>query len=520
VLSSHVKRHAVVLALLFGLLGVAWSLVIPVGEAPDEGAHARFAEYLWTHRHLPNAVDVRVHNLAEGFQAPLYHCLIAALIGVTGYADSAMAWTPNPEFDNSGDMGHVNGNVNAIVRARSSPGTITKYHLLRLPNAVFGALAVWLMWLGLVRLGIREPTALLVTGLWASTAEATFMSGVIGNDMLATCLASLAFVFFATEQSASRLNWNYVLGLVALSLAIMAKMTVLFLWVGFAICAILWQRRAVVRNALMLLIPALLAGWSIVRSLSVHERKAVAERVVGLSNGLWPFAKSWIVIFVKTINATILSGVAMPGLANLSFPGWYHGLYVGIALVFAVAIAKAGRGQWNHFGRAASPYLIGFGILFLMSLQWFRESGETMASRLFYPYMPGLLIMCAVALNSLTGEQGPFLTRSRRRLFALCGIVVLILGLLPATLWKPIIQSATSWAQVQNPTSAYLHLLTRWFWIIGIAILMLAGWSTWGSVWIGRHIEDHSGRTSYFLYYPLMALNLFMLIFYVRPFFS
>ncbi|MFZ5433461.1 MAG: ArnT family glycosyltransferase, partial [Calditrichota bacterium] len=196
--------------------------------------HVRYAEFIGTYHRLPGHDDIGNLNLAEGFQAPLYHFLIGTIISSLNFSISDINWIDNLSFDGTSRIGKASILNNKATRDGSSRDSIIAYHILRIPNAVFGALMVWWLWLGLVRSNVREEIALLISGLFASTAEATFMAGVVGNDMLAGAFSALAFIYFVrSEHSIS--NKDFIIACIILSLGILTKMTVLFLWMGFII---------------------------------------------------------------------------------------------------------------------------------------------------------------------------------------------------------------------------------------------------------------------------------------------
>ncbi len=211
------------------MLALLWGLLVPVGEAPDEGAHIRYAEFLRDHHHLPAQADIIADSLWEGHQAPLYYAALSVILSATGFSLSDIVWTPNPRFDQSSVPGRANLFDNSAIRAAASPRDLALFHLLRVPNALLLALTVWWLWRGLViLLGGMEALSLLVTGVWAFAAQTTFMGGVVGNDMPAAALSALAFLYLARAQNKPGLA-DLTRAAFVLALAILTKMTVVFL---------------------------------------------------------------------------------------------------------------------------------------------------------------------------------------------------------------------------------------------------------------------------------------------------
>ncbi len=493
--------------------------MIPIGEAPDEAAHVRYAEFIWTQQRLPDEQDLVQSNLAEGFQAPLYHSLIALLIAPTGFHDQDIVWVDNPNFAGSSTPGLVSKTDPEATRRLTPTQTWLAYWVLRLPNALFGALMVWWCYRAVAMLTGVPQLSLMIVGLWASTTGATFMAGVVGNDMLAATLSALALLLFVKARRDSSLR-GYVWASVVLSLAVLTKMTALMLWVGY--WAWLAWRAYRTRDwkplLIVTLVPLVLSGWSIFRSLTLHERWALDDRVVSLSGGLIPYAKSWFIVFVKTIQLTLTTGVGVVGLADVYMPGWYYGLFFGIAaliLIYAWRLLKFR--QWNESTVWSVPSLIGVVLLFLLSLHWFRESGECMHSRLFFPYLPGIFLLCASAMKS--ADDRAIMSPSRQRLATIAGIAAIIVLLVPDTVWTRFLAPLVSWAKVDRPVSEYTALLDRWLVAAGVTLLILVVWNRWGTSWWSRLRAGQPARIATTVLLPLFALNLLLLFFYVRQFY-
>ena len=135
--------------LLFFLTGLAYSLVVPPFETPDEIYHYAFARHLAAGNGLPvQATEKTGPWEQEGSQPPLYYSLVAlatAGIDQTGLEDFAVR---NPRV-NMGDP-HQPGNKNFMLfSAERAPlqGVNLALHVGRWISLVLGALTVYFTYL-------------------------------------------------------------------------------------------------------------------------------------------------------------------------------------------------------------------------------------------------------------------------------------------------------------------------------------------------------------------------------------
>src|SRR5258708_4568583 len=109
---SGTRWHRGLLALIlavFVLLAIAFNVLQPIGEAPDEPAHLEFIQYIQQHWALPaNPPDAPAHldPLAPGIefdQVPLYYASLALLLrpiwlppGAKLHRDPFIGWPGHP----------------------------------------------------------------------------------------------------------------------------------------------------------------------------------------------------------------------------------------------------------------------------------------------------------------------------------------------------------------------------------------------------------------------------------------
>jgi hypothetical protein len=507
------------MALLFTVTAATWSFVIPVGEAPDEGAHLRYAEYIWVTKTLPDARAARERNLVEALQPPLYHVLLAVGIGITGFSDRDMVWVPNPRYDGTPRRGSANINDNAAVRAATPARTIAAYHLLRLFNAVLGGLTVWWLWRGITLATDAPALALLSVSLWAGTAQAAFMSGVIGNDILAACLSAWSFVLLMKGHKSDSPWRALAASAIVLSLALLTKTTTLLLWGTLLVFGLRRRKQDLVRTGLWLFIPALLAGWSVARSLRLHDLGQLVARVEAGGGGLTHVAKAYAISMLKTLQSSFYSGIALPGVATVYFPGWYYGLYAAVLLLISAGVWRVTHARaWREPSRIGFAFAGASAILFAAATVLFWD----LASRLYYVYLPGLLTVAASVMDFeiKTSDVKSSKPRWSSLLLIISGISG-VLSLLPQTFWNPLMERWVVWAHVGHETEYYSDLIRRYFSLVFVAGVIIWWWNAHGRAFFPRIFASDRGLAAAVITSGgLILLNLMMLLFYVAPFYS
>src|SRR5438552_3574539 len=133
------RLFALLLA-IFVALAVTSSLLIPLGEAPDEVSHFSYADYVSRHAALPPAEGAAYGQV---HQPPLYYGIVA----------SAIFWIPRPEITIQANPDFIlydpqTPNLLLHPRAESFPyqGNALAWHLARLLSVIMGAVTVWATW--------------------------------------------------------------------------------------------------------------------------------------------------------------------------------------------------------------------------------------------------------------------------------------------------------------------------------------------------------------------------------------
>ncbi|MDE3087968.1 MAG: hypothetical protein KGJ80_01110 [Chloroflexota bacterium] len=226
------RQHRIAPPLLlaaFVALALAFSVTIPLGEAPDEVSHWSYVQYLSTHWQLPppsGAVS------GESHQPPLYY-LISAI---------ATAWIPREDFQVIANPDFALGDPQASnlllhTRREEFPyrGEPLAWHLVRLLSVAMGAVTVWAVW--------QLATVFFPGDGWIALGAASFtaflpgfisLSAVVNNDNFVVMLSSLTILqVVRTSRRPLRRADAAVLG-VLLGLAALAKLSGLVVWLFVA----------------------------------------------------------------------------------------------------------------------------------------------------------------------------------------------------------------------------------------------------------------------------------------------
>ena len=226
--------------LLYLLLGLAYSVVVPLGEAPDEVDHFRYVQYLVQEQRFPVLSPVATDNFTmEANQPPLFYLLAAVL---TGWIDMAEA-TDFPlnrcfSFDPQ-DPGRQHFYLHSPAEGFPYRNTFLAFHLARFLALALGAATVLLAY-GLGREIAPDDwrVAPLAAALLAFNPQFIFITASVNNDVL-TALLGAAIVLLSI-MAARRPSRPLYAGLgVVVGLGLLTKFALLALW-PIALLAALW----------------------------------------------------------------------------------------------------------------------------------------------------------------------------------------------------------------------------------------------------------------------------------------
>ena len=242
-ITQHRSRWRSPLLLLLAAhlaLATLFSLVVPLGEAPDEADHYAYVVYIGTQGNLPVGPTV-----TQGKHPPLYHGLGALLTAWTGLDFNFLR--ANPDTQHGPHAIYPNHFIHTRLEDFPWRGGALAMHILRLFSALLSTVTVWGVYaLARAVAPARPRLALAAAGFAGFLPGFLFSSGAVSNDNLAAALGTLILLLALRIY---RGGWTNRRGLtlgVLLGLGLLSKVSVLALWPVAALAVFLAQpaRRA------------------------------------------------------------------------------------------------------------------------------------------------------------------------------------------------------------------------------------------------------------------------------------
>ena len=338
---------AILLVVYVGL-AVAYSLVNPLYEAPDELRHVRYVRHISAYRSLP--VQRAGAPRAQSHHPPLYYALGALVSGWVDVEDDVY-YQPveNPfwayrywEVGNDNKNQYLHGPTRRLgpLSIPRMTGITLVVYLVRWITVLVGAGVVWLTY----RIGVHvfpERPGLAVGGaaLVAFNPQFLYLSGAVNNDVPAALWgAAVLLVSLDVLSQGPRLATNILLG-VLFGLAMLTKihLVVLFVPIVLAHGMALWRDRDwrdfLRTNIIVIGLALLVSGWWFARNqmlygdplgASVHSQLWNSRSP---SDGWWALRQELPYLWSTLWGRFGYGQVALPSLV-------YHGLLVfcGVSL--------------------------------------------------------------------------------------------------------------------------------------------------------------------------------------------
>jgi len=178
---------------VFGAIALWASLLLPVGEGPDEFSHVQYAQWIARHGSLPPLVPQVA--IVQRHQMPLWYVMLAPAIRGLGLERAHLwprqAWPDDPKTVPGQFLHHGADEV------RPSSRDVRAFHALRWLTIPFGMALVWLTWrLAALLFPRREgnpvvaSVPVLAAALVATLPTFTHFAGVVSNDPPAAALSA------------------------------------------------------------------------------------------------------------------------------------------------------------------------------------------------------------------------------------------------------------------------------------------------------------------------------------------
>ena len=278
--NNRATKPLAILLSVFVALALFYSIIIPLFEGPDEDDHFRYAKFIADQRALPVQLFEPGGGIAghQGWQPPLYYSLVALVVAPIDQSDYEQRLWRNNAVTFVGDPSCCGRNIYYHTDSENFPysRTTLAVHLARLLSIAFSLLTVAAaFWIARIIFASSQLTignwqlSMAVAAIVAFNPSFLFASALVSNDAMLAAFSSLVLLMWVkllTGKTAPTLKSSVILGAL-IGLGILTKTTALGL-IPFSILVlaiVAWRTRAVrfaiISNATMLAIIALISGW-------------------------------------------------------------------------------------------------------------------------------------------------------------------------------------------------------------------------------------------------------------------
>ncbi|HJQ13182.1 MAG TPA: glycosyltransferase family 39 protein [Anaerolineales bacterium] len=416
----NARRWLILIFGLYGLLGVGYSLLMPVWEAPDEPAHYHLAWHLATYEEYPS---YKINY--ENGQPRAYYYFSSWVIRALD--------TVNPELTRFRRPKEYVFNIRKPERRFEwTDENYTFYwgvYVLRWVNLIIGGIALWLNWKTFKH--IAPPAlALAALALAALTPQYLHIVSSVNNDALGA-LAGALLLYLAIRFLKESSPW---LGLLLIPLAVLlplfTKLTVLP--VSAALLIILawkWlfafpQKRWLLYSALFILLGAGIfyllfpetvqsAFYEIQWRLFSFRKNALTEKYIKAvsSQILWTYwgKVGWLAVGLPLWNVQLLTGLGVTGmllqiysLRKLRVRDLQMGLWIAVWLVAAFTVLAVFRNGLTTFATQGRLLFPAIGALSLLMVAGWHE----ILPERFQAYLPALIVLLFFCCNMVLWLTG------------------------------------------------------------------------------------------------------------------
>lgn len=422
---SH-KLNAALIALLAVrfALGVVYSVVIPLWEAPDEWGHYAFVHYIAEEKRLPPPGHALEVEFDESQQPPLYYVLAAA---ATAWIDTS-DWTApavNPYARTGTGVGGLNMAVHTPEEAFPYKGWALAAHLARLVSVAISVVTVWLTYL-LARQVSEESEwfALTAAAIVAFWPQFLFVGSVITNDILVVCCAVWVLLALVKTMRTWPPRYPHLLELgLAIGASMLSKYTALGLIALFPIAIVALGIRAFRRKefsprfwaftGMTVAATAGLGGWWYLRNFAASGSPLLRyQQVLKSLTLLWqdPIylgARLRPVDLPEAVRYGFLTFTASFGWGNVGASWWLHALFallvVGGGLGFLIWLLRRARTpRVRHLGWLALAALC---ILAPPIYLLFYKGTALLRGRTILAVLPPLSIFIVLGIGHWLSKQ-------------------------------------------------------------------------------------------------------------------
>ena len=391
---------------VFALLSTWVSVIVPLGEGPDELPHYTVTRYIIQHGRLPDTAEEH-----ESFQPPLYYLLSAALTFWIDTRDFAIK--ANADYDPTIPDAPKMLLLHSRTEAFPYHGYALAWHLMRLLSVAMGVITVAALYATTLAVTRNASIALLCAATVGLLPGFIFMAALVSNDNLAAMVSALLCwriaVLLKTPEgqrdsgsSTGMLTYTLLGLLLGIGLLSKTSMLAFVATTGLALLVAARQRSWRPRtwlaiNLVVFGVAALVGGWYYVRNFVLYgdwlawplvlAANEVRSAPLALPDWLHVLGQSYRSFWLEWI------GIALPSAAQAV-----------LALFAALALIGMVRYVWrsDKTTRLVLGLLAGHFVIIAISwVRWTQTVAGTGQARLFYPALAVLLLGLVLGLRSI-----------------------------------------------------------------------------------------------------------------------
>ncbi|MCP4538657.1 MAG: hypothetical protein GY832_16100 [Chloroflexi bacterium] len=418
---DRTRYGLIVIVGLFCILGVVYSVVVPLFEAPDEIWHFSFVRVLATQRTLPiQPTEGKNVWLREAGQPPLYYLVAAPFVApmdTSDFPDFVRFNAAHPAVTPGIQSDATNVFIHTPHEKFPYQGAVLAVHVVRLLSVLWGAGTVVGAYLVAREIVPDRPAlALAAATITAFNPHFIFISSVVNNDVSAACVCTFALWLVLRLKRETRVlgkqrRFSFAqsgktlvsLGIV-LGLALLTKMSALALLplVALALGLMWWRDRDVralfVRGTVILSLAGLVGFWWYARNWALYGDP--------LAWGVWMMD-----LPVKSIG--LIELVRQFGHVATSYWSPYNGLFPVLVFWVLGLLVTLAVGGWVRMiirrdVRAKTEGVLLAGTWFLLlfaSLVKYMVTTPSDEGRLLFPGIAAFSLLVALGLEAITPQR-------------------------------------------------------------------------------------------------------------------
>ena len=387
--AGSLRYAALGLAVL--VLGTAYALAVPAGEAPDEPAHLAYVSYLLERHALPPLAAPPYGDRYESYQAPLDYLATAAAASLLGVRTREVHWRADPRFSffRQGSRAYLPGPGGESIR------------LLRITRLVWAALTAVLVLATAHRLaGGRLDLALAATLPFVLAPQFLFVSATLNNDGAVVTFAALAVLGFVELLDSPSPAMALLAGTAA-GLAPWGKVSGFLLAAPLCLVALELVRRRRHREAVLLAaaMATLAALWI---CLAQWRFGAVFPPPPAVSRG--GLAQAGRLFDPRWLGSLWMSFWGKFGWLNVRLPAAAYLFFALPTALAAIGCVRAGRAEepssrWRWLCGSVIGANLLLVVVYLVRIDWQPQG------RYLFPSLPAMAGCAALGLRALA--EGP-----------------------------------------------------------------------------------------------------------------